>query len=166
LNVKRNKLQVVVIPPNMNTAILLSLATLQPVPDTWLDAVEKTESNSRNVWGDGKTAAGIFQFHRAAWTDCSKIRKKAGLPVYPFKDAMDRKKAREYARSWLTYTRARLTKQYGRPANLGETWLAYNLGMRGFSRYNYNWATVDGWRYRKAVVTMLYVEESKIQSDE
>ena len=139
----------------MNTAILLSLATLTPVPDSWLDAVEKIESRGHAIYGDMGLAKGHFQFHKGAWEDCSKLRAEAGLPVYSYDDAMNREYSREYARSWLTYLRAKLSARYGREAHLGETWLAYNLGMKGFGEYNYNWVKVDGWRYRKAVEVMM-----------
>lgn len=140
----------------MTTALLLSLSTLQPVPDCWLDSVERIESRSRAVWGDHGKAAGYFQFHYGTWEFCSKLRKEAGLPVYPYSDAMDHQRSREYAQSWLTYLRGYLTNKYdGRPAHLGEVWLAFNLGLNGFSEYNYNWMSVDGWRYRKAVDVMM-----------
>ena len=139
----------------MHTAILLSLATLQPVPDSWLDSIEKIESGGHAIYGDYGKAKGIFQFHREAWNDCSAMRFKAGLPVYNYSEAMDDDKSRAYAQSWLTYLRGYLSEKYGRPAHLGEVWLAFNLGLNGFSRYNYNWMSVEGFKYRKAVEVMM-----------
>lgn len=139
----------------MTTALLLSLLTLEPVPDCWLDAVEQIESRGHAIYGDKGLARGHFQFHRGAWEDCSKLRAAAGLPVYPYEKAMDRECSREYAQSWLTYLRGYLTNKYGRPAHLGETWLVFNLGRKGFGEYNYDWLKVDGWRYRKAVEVMM-----------
>ena len=136
----------------MTALILLTIATTQPsVPEHWIDQVEQIESGGRNVYGDGRKARGIFQFHRAAWKDTSKIRKAAGLAVYPYNDAFNRQVAREYARSWLTYIYYYLSKRYCRPARLSEVWLAYNLGIDGFRRYNYNMRIVEDWRREKAL---------------
>lgn len=137
----------------MTSILALAAATLatDPVPESWVDAVEHVESGGRNIYGDSGKAAGVFQFWSVAWADCSKVRKKAGLPVHPYSKATDRKVAREYARTWLTYLRNRLTIEIGRPASAAETWLAYNLGMTGFKAHGYQWAFVPADKFHKAI---------------
>ena len=137
----------------MTSLLALAAATLasDPVPEAWVDAVEHVESGGRNISGDSGRAAGVFQFWAVAWADCSKVRKKAGLPVHPYSKATDRKVARDYARTWLTYLRNRLTIEIGRPASAAETWLAYNLGMTGFKAHHYQWAFVPADKFHKAL---------------
>ena len=128
----------------------LSIAIADPVPDRWITAVETIESNSRNIPGDKGQAQGVMQFHKTAWSDCSKMRRKAGLKVYPYAKAKDPVIAREYASFWLSYLRGVITTKIGRPALLGETWLAYNLGVTGFSKYHYSMSLVPEDKYIKA----------------
>lgn len=141
----------------MSLSILASItASATPVPDRWLDAIQKVETGGDgdpdSALGDGKKARGRFQFHKSAWSDCSKLRKEMGLPVYPYSKAHDRRIATEYARTWLTALRERLSAQIGRPAMAHETWLAFNLGWAGFSRHMFQTALVtDDHRYNKAI---------------
>lgn len=138
-------------------AAALSMAT---VPETWVNAVQHIESGTHSrhdVKGDSGRAAGVFQFWRSAWDDCSKVRKARGEKTYPYSKANDPKAAREYARSWLSYLRARLYVQYGRPPNVGEVWLAYNLGFKGFSKYGYDMDQVPALRRDKAKQVIDYV---------
>lgn len=135
-------------------AAIVALAVAQPVPDKWVDAVEQIETGGEQApdlaTGDGGKAAGRFQFHKTAWLDCTKVRKAAGLKTYPYSKARDPKVAREYATTWLSYLRHRLTKDIGRAANAGETWLAWNLGYEGFRRYKFQLATVPDAKFVKA----------------
>ena len=135
-------------------AVALSLATVEPVPETWLDAVAHVETggerNPDAALGDGKKARGRFQFHKEAWADCSKVRKKAGLPVHPYAKASDPVVSREYARTWLTYLRGVLLERIGRTPFPGEVWLAFNLGLEGFAGYGYQWAMVPACTFDKA----------------
>ena len=134
-------------------------ALAQPVPETWVQAVEHVESGGRGAAtpkGDGGKAAGPYQFHKEAWADCSKVRKAAGLNVHPYSKATDPGIARDYAKTWLTWLRWRLTQQIGRPANAAETWLVWNLGWEGFARHDFQWAFVPSSKFDKAwkVLTM------------
>jgi hypothetical protein len=137
----------------MITAIV-ALAIAQPVPEKWVDAVQAIETggekNPDAAVGDGTRAKGRFQFHKEAWADCTKVRKAAGLKTYPYSKATDAKVAREYATTWLSYLQHRLTKDIGRPANAGETWLAWNLGYEGFRRYGFQLAMVPDAKFIKA----------------
>lgn len=136
-------------------AAIVALAVAQPVPHTWIDAVEQIETGGEKApdqaTGDGGKAAGRFQFHKTAWLDCTKVRKAAGLKTYPYSKARDAAIARDYATTWLSYLRHRLTKDIGRAANAGETWLAWNLGYEGFRRYKFQLALVPDAKFDKAV---------------
>ena len=132
------------------TALVIAMNTFV-VPEAWVDAVEQIESGGESVYGDNGYAAGSFQFHYDCWNECSWLRDKTGLPVYSYDEAMDKVKSREYARTWLSHIYLVLSKKYKRPATLGEVWIAYNLGMTGFSKYKYSINHVRGWRKKKAV---------------
>lgn len=136
----------------------LSIAVANPIPDRWLDAVEQIESNGRNIPGDANAAQGVMQFHKSAWADCSKLRKEAGLKAYPYSKAKDPSIAREYASFWLSYLREVITVKIGRPALLGETWLAYNLGVTGFMKYHYTMSLVPEEKYIKAAKLQLLIK--------
>jgi hypothetical protein len=128
------------------------LMALDPVPESWYAAIEGIESGGDpKAVGDGGKARGLFQFHKAAWEDTTKLRKADNLPTYPFTKATNDWVAREYARTWITHIRARLSAEIGRPAFAHETWLAFNLGMTGFARYKYQVANVPAAKYAKAM---------------
>ena len=118
-------------------AAALASILADPVPASWVAAVEQVETGGRNVTGDKGAAKGVMQWHARAWADCSRLRQAAGLPTWPYASAGDPQRARAYASTWLTYLRARLTVETGRPALASETWLAWNLGLAGFKRYRY-----------------------------
>lgn len=129
------------------------LLASEAVPDPVVQAVEQVESSGRGALtpdGDGGKAKGPLQWHAVAWKDCSAIRRKAGLEVWPYSAASDPAKARDYARTWLTALKVRLAKQIGRAPFPGEIWLAWNLGWSGFSRYGFNWAQVPSAKFDKA----------------
>lgn len=141
----------------ITTAMALSIAVADRVPDKWVDAVARIETDNRNIDGDNGLAAGVFQWHKAAWSDCTKLRKEVGLKAYPYSKAKDPSVAREYASFWLSYLRGVMTVKIGRPALLGETWLAYNLGVTGFSKYGYSMSLVPEDKYIKAAKLQLLV---------
>ncbi len=136
--------------------LAIAAAVAEPVPKTWLDAVQSVETggeaNPDAAFGDGKRARGRFQFHKEAWTDCSIVRKAQGKPVHPYSKATDPVIATEYAKTWLTDLRERLTAEIGRPAMAHEVWLAYNLGFVGFKKHGFQATLVpDDFRYNKAI---------------
>lgn len=148
------------------TAAALALATAEPIPKTWLDAVQSVETggeaNPDRAVGDKGKAIGRFQFHRSAWTDCSAVRKAQGKPVYPYSKASDPVIATEYAKSWLSFLRERLTFHIGRPAMAHEVWLAFNLGFAGFKKVGFQSALVEDHRYNKAMLIYNRVYAAKI----
>ena len=147
------------------TLLLLATAAIlaDPVPDTWLDAVAQIESNGRPAArGDRGAARGEFQFHKEAWEDCSKLRRQAKLPIYPYSCATDRAKAREYARTWLTWIQAQISAEIGRKALAHETWLGFNLGLAGFRKIGFQACLAEEPRYVKAqrVYAIIYAPKN------
>jgi hypothetical protein len=134
-------------------ALTASLLASEAIPEQTLQAVEQVESSGRGAKtpkGDGGKALGCLQWHAVAWKDCSAIRRKAGLTVFPYADAAVPAKARDYARTWLTALKVRLAKQIGRTPLPGEIWLAWNLGWSGYSRYGFSLAFVPRAKFDKA----------------
>jgi hypothetical protein len=129
------------------------LLASEAVPEPMVQAVEQVESSGRGAKtpdGDGGLARGPLQWHSVAWKDCSAIRRKAGLTVYPYADAMNPARARDYARTWLTVLKVRLAQRIGRQPFPGEIWLAWNLGWSGFEKLGFNWAYVPRVKFDKA----------------
>lgn len=129
------------------------LLASEAVPEPIVQAVEQVESSGRGAAtpdGDRGLAKGPLQWHSVAWKDCSALRLKAGLAVYPYADARNPAKARDYARTWLTALKVRLAKQIGRQPFPGEIWLAWNLGWTGFEKYGFSWAHVPRAKFDKA----------------
>ena len=134
-------------------ALSAALLTSEAIPEQTLQAVEQVESSGRGAKtprGDGGKALGCLQWHSVAWKDCSAIRRKAGLDVFPYADAAVPAKARDYARTWLTVLKVRLAGEIGRQPHPGEIWLAWNLGWTGFRRYGFQWAEVPAAKFDKA----------------
>ena len=139
----------------MTLVLALSAALLssEAIPEQTLQAVEHIESSGRGAKtpkGDGGKALGCLQWHSVAWKDCSAIRRKAGLAVFPYADAANPTKARDYARTWLTVLKVRLATEIGRTPLPGEIWLAWNLGWSGYSRYGFSLAFVPRTKFDKA----------------
>ena len=130
-----------------------NLHALEAVPESWLLAIQGIESGGdAKAVGDKGKARGLFQFHKDAWDEATKIRKINNLPVYPFTKATNPWVSTEYAQTYIAFLRHRLSEKIGRPAMAHEVWLAFNLGMTGFSRYKYQVALVPQARYDKAMV--------------
>ena len=139
----------------MTLVLALSAALLasEAIPEQTLQAVEQVESSGRGAAtprGDRGKALGCLQWHSVAWKDCSAIRRKAGLDVFPYADAANPAKARDYARTWLTVLKVRLATEIGRQPYPGEIWLAWNLGWSGYARYGFSWAFVPRVKFDKA----------------
>jgi hypothetical protein len=139
----------------MSLVLALSAALLasEAIPEAVVQAVEQVESSGRGAKtprGDNGKALGCLQWHSTAWKDCSAIRLKAGLKVYPYADAAIPLRARDYARTWLTVLKVRLAAEIGRQPYPGEIWLAWNLGFTGYGRYGFSWAYVPRAKFDKA----------------
>lgn len=116
------------------TFFAVSVASAQ-VSEKFLDAVAQVESSGRaNAIGDGGKALGMFQLHRAAWEDASKVDRTLG----DYKTgALNPATARRAARVYFEILSARLVRAQAAnsPANL---YAAYNLGFAGFSRRGFS----------------------------
>ncbi len=133
-------------------ALLISAGTaIAAVPERWVDLVGWVESNNDpDAVGDGSRARGEFQFWRATWDDCSRVRKAKGLPVWSYAHAHDRAVARLYARSWLDYIEERLAKATGRQPTFGDIYAGYNLGLSGYGRRGYRLTSCPALTQKKA----------------
>lgn len=141
--------------PTLLLAVASCAIAKADVPDHWIDAIEKIESNCRNVTGDRGLAKGYFQFHKSTWGFVSALRKGAKLKTYAYKYASDKSVSREYATSYLNYLYAELTERIGRPPFVSELWLAYNMGLDGFGRIGYQTCNASETKYNTAIKLIL-----------
>lgn len=121
--------------------LLLTLATTcqSAITPEFLSKVEAIESNGRaNAIGDNGRSVGLFQFSRAAWADCSKIRQKQGLSVYPYSNATNAYIARLYAGTWFNYLESRLSLDLKRKPSDAHVFSAHNLGYSRFRDRGFN----------------------------
>ena len=139
-----------------------SCASAQTVfPEKWVDAIEQIESGGRNVTGDKGLAKGYFQFHRGTWIDVSKLRREQGLKTYNYSFAGDKIISREYAITWLNYLHKELTKRIGREPFVNELWMAYNMGLAGFAKINYQVCNATEKKYRTCMSLLLLTNKIK-----
>jgi hypothetical protein len=125
-----------------NALAILAIAAMpvasQAIGDAELNAIGTVESdNNPKAVGDGTRARGEFQFHKAAWSHTSEIRKAKGKAVYGYSYAHDKDVAREYARDYLGWFDNQLEKRLGRKPELWEIYAAYNRGLGGFAKADY-----------------------------
>jgi hypothetical protein len=134
------------------TAMSIAQALGADYPHKWLHAMEQIESGGNpTAIGDGGRARGAFQFHKSAWDFATRIRRKAGLPTWPYSKATDQGIARMYAQSYLANLQARLAEDTGRQPRPSEIYLAWNMGYAGFERLGFQpWRAEDA-RYDAAM---------------
>jgi hypothetical protein len=120
--------------------------TGQEVPAQWVEALAQVETGGVARRGDRGRAAGLFQFHRGAWSDVSRIRRNHGLVTHPYSAAWDDGVAWIYARTWLSLNRTRLLQALNRNPTPAEVYLAHNLGFEGFSRLGFDIDRAAAWR--------------------
>ena len=129
-----------------HTIILLltaAAAHATVVTDQFLERVAYVESNNNpRAVGDKGKAVGAFQFWSVSWEHTSQLRKAKNLPVYPYAAAGDAAKAREYARTYLQYLEASLTKSLGREPSRGEVYAAWNCGLGRFRQLGFSLTNV------------------------
>lgn len=118
--------------------IVLTSTCQSAITPEFLSKVEAIESNGRaNAIGDNGRSVGLFQFSRAAWTDCSKIRQKQGLSVYPYSNATNAYISRLYSGTWFRHLESRLVASRQKPTR--ELLLAcHQCGINGVKRRNYD----------------------------
>lgn len=121
------------------TISLLLACSCLGVDSAWLNTLAQVESSGNPASiGDGGKARGLFQMHQGAWTDATAIRKRQGKSVWPYSDAFDAVKAREYARTYADALESRLERSLGRPAKPSEVWCAWNMGYAAFQRVGFD----------------------------
>ena len=111
--------------------LLLSAGScLAQVTDSFLDRVSFIESsNNPKAIGDAGLARGMFQFHRAAWSDAQKISPLVG--DYET-GSMNPERSRLAARAYLTHLAARFEKRTGRKPSQQELYAVWNCGIGRF----------------------------------
>lgn len=119
----------------MRTALLLASASLigAPIPEKWTEALALVESGDNHLaYGDGTSARGPHQFHRAAWADVTKMRKAQGKTTWTYTKARTRYASYAYAETWLTFLRDQIKQMTGREPTAQQVFLAHNMGLEGF----------------------------------
>ena len=111
--------------------ILLSAGScLAQVTDSFLDRVAFIESsNNPKAIGDGGLARGMFQFHRAAWTDAQRISPAIG--DYET-GSLCPQRSRLAAKSYLTHLENRFEKRTGRKPSQQELYAVWQCGFGRF----------------------------------
>ena len=71
--------------------------------------------------------------HREAWEQVSAMRAKKKQPTYDYAIAKTPSVARMYAKDYLDWIEARLTKTLGRQPLPWEIYAGYNRGLGGFA---------------------------------
>ena len=105
------------------------------VSDKFLDAVAHIESSGRSdVIGDGGKARGMFQLHRAAWSDA---QKRNPLVVDYVSGSTNPSASRLAAKTYLNILAERFTLNNKRPPTPGELYACYNMGFAGFSKIGF-----------------------------
>ncbi len=138
---------------------LLHATTWSP-HDRFLDAVCQIESGGgRFTYGDRGLSLGHFQIQKSTWADVVEWRKKQNLPTHDYKDnVFNQRISRIYAANYFTILYGRLKQQYRREPTAGELYAAYNMGLEGFRRCNYNLTQVNPITEAKCKQVMALVE--------
>ena len=112
-----------------------------PLLEKTLDAIMQVESGGRDhAVGDHGKALGAYQIHRAYWTMGTKL---LGVS-WPYSDAVDRAKARQVARAYVTHY-----QKIGCHRACPETWCRIqNGGPHGTLKGS----TIKYWRKVEAVM--------------
>ena len=118
----------------------LNPSTIQPSPkktlitERFLDALEEVESGrDAGAVGDQGRSLGSYQFKAVAWAQVDTLRISRGLETrsYLFY-AKNRVTARMYAREYLGWLEAYLTRALHRSPTHPELYAVWNLGPSGF----------------------------------
>lgn len=108
------------------------------VDDAFLRKVEQIESSGREwVIGDSGKARGLFQFHAAAWKQCTSIRRNQGLATFPYSQATNAYIARLYAGTWFQHLRSYLVASGIKPTR-ELLLMCHQCGIQGAKRRNYD----------------------------
>jgi hypothetical protein len=104
----------------------------------FIEAVAQVESGGDSqAIGDKGKARGTYQFHKAAWTDCTTILSKAGAPTASWSTgAMNEATARLYFTTYCMHIARRLEKD-GLTPNNGSVYLCYTMGYNGAKKIRF-----------------------------
>ena len=121
---------------------LMAFAHAVEINGKLIHAVAMVESNNNHrAVGDQGKANGAFQMWKPAWTDSSRWLKRNGFKTTPYeKGVNDPQVAHGYCRTYLSIIHGQLKKKMGREPNAAELYAAYNLGVRGFERRDFDLA--------------------------
>lgn len=119
---------------------LMAFAQAVEINGKLIHAVAMVESNNNHrAVGDQGKANGAFQMWKPAWTDCSRWLKKNGFKTTPYeKGVNDPQVAHVYCKTYLSIIHGQLKKKMGRDPNAAELYAAYNMGVRGFERRDFD----------------------------
>jgi hypothetical protein len=133
--------------------LLLALDSPAQVTQPLIEAIIRVESSGRaSATGDGGSAIGLAQFHRASWLDTSAFRSSKGLPAYPYEYASQGWASRAYLHSWLTLNADRFRADRGRNPTPGELYAIHNLGYGGFQKRGFEIPRCPSITRRKAAL--------------
>jgi hypothetical protein len=125
----------------LNTLLLLSLTAVANAKDhtPLASLVSKIESNGNpQAIGDFGLARGEYQFHKEAWLQASKERRKAGKKVYPYAYAHDPLVSQQYAVDYLGWIEKALKGKMGRSPLNWEIYAAYARGVESFASLGFS----------------------------
>lgn len=124
----------------LNLIVFLSISvTASGASREMLDVVAKIESSGNpKAVGDSGLARGLYQMHKPAWEQVSEARKARGEATWGWSYAHDVKISSMYASEYLDWLARGLQKRLGRIPEPWEVYAAYNRGLTGFAKLNYN----------------------------
>jgi hypothetical protein len=119
---------------------MASSSLIAEIPDRYLDAISKAETNSSpGAIGDHGNAVSEFQIWASAWSDANAFRIEQGQEPIPRKFWIDRQMSREIARSYLEMIESRMIKDRISPTP-AKLYLAYTMGYSGAKKIGFNFA--------------------------
>ena len=127
----------------INTCLLLCLSAVANAIDypRLLPVVSQIESSGNpQAVGDGTKARGLFQFHKEAWVQASKVRKIAGHRIYAYSYAHDPYVSSLYAEAYIGWLAKSLRTRLGREPSHWEVYAAFNRGLGGFADLDYKFS--------------------------
>lgn len=99
------------------------------ISDQFLDRLAWLETRNRFLVGDGGKARGVFQFHRATWSEVTRLRRKAGLATTDYQAGTACVTwSRRYARSYLLWLEQNLLQHFGYCSEQ-LVYASYNAGL-------------------------------------
>lgn len=127
----------------LNTILLTVAVSGYAVSQDMLKAVAMVESsNNPKAVGDGGKALGMYQLHKPAWEQISEQRKKAGLETWSWSYALDKDISAIYASAYMDWLSNSLKVKLKREPAPWEVYAAYNRGLGGFAKVNYNFSSL------------------------